>query len=337
MDLLEGDEFKLAVAKALPKHLTPDRFVRVACTAMMRTPKLAQCDQTSFFNCLLTLSQFGLEPDGRHAHLIPFENRKRGVTECQLIIDYKGLVDLAMRSAILSNIHADVICDNDEFEYNLGKITQHKIDFRKPRGPAYAVYAIARFKDGSEKCEVMTMDDIAAIRARSRAKDSGPWVTDYNEMAKKTVFRRLSKWIPISAEFRDAIDHDADQLEDKRFEAAKPVFSPTAPVLFQGEPQQALPDAQNGTVEPSEPQPSVNTADAQAESPAGDVGPQDELGRLIVGSGYTWDQFAAWVRELGIVDLSDVNSFGEMSAASAERLLKSKAGMLEQLAAFTKG
>ncbi len=72
--LLKGDPFRKAVSKALPRHLHPDRFIRVALTAMMRTPKLASCDQKSFFDAMLTLSALGIEPDGRRAHLIPFRN-----------------------------------------------------------------------------------------------------------------------------------------------------------------------------------------------------------------------------------------------------------------------
>lgn len=220
-ELLDSEAFKAQVANALPKHLTPERFIRVAATALTRTPGLRKCEQATFFQCLLTLSQFGLEPDGRNAHLIPFENRKRGVTECQLIIDYKGLVDLAMRSGTVANIHADKVCENDVFEFDRGEIKKHVIDFKKPRGEAYAYYALVRFKDGSEKCEVMPREDIDAIRKRSRAGSSGPWVTDYDEMAKKTCFRRLSKWIQLSPEFREALEHDADRIDDRRFEGAK--------------------------------------------------------------------------------------------------------------------
>lgn len=211
--LIQGDAFKKAVAAALPKHLTADRFCRVAATALLRVPKLAACDQTSFFNCLLTLSQYGLEPDGRNAHLIPFENRRAGIIECQLIIDYKGLVELAMRSGLIASIHADVICTEDDFEYNMGEIKVHRIDLKKDRGEAYGAYARVVFKDGSTKCEVMPTADIEAIRKRSRSGQNGPWVTDWREMAKKTCFRRLSKWISISAEFRDAVDSDDDVIE----------------------------------------------------------------------------------------------------------------------------
>ncbi len=206
-DLLTGDAFKAQVQNALPTHLKPDRFIRIALTALTKTPKLMECSQESFFQALLDLSQLGLEPDGRRAHLIPY-----GKT-VKLIVDYKGLVELAMQTGNVSNIHADLVCENDVFEYDRGEIKTHKIDFKKPRGNAYAAYAICRFKDGTEKTEVMTRDDVESIRKRSQAGTSGPWVTDWNEMAKKTAFRRLSKWIPLSPEQRDALEKDGDRFE----------------------------------------------------------------------------------------------------------------------------
>ena len=206
-DRLQSDDFKQAVAKALPKHLTPDRFLRVAITALTKTPKLAQCDQASFFGALLTLSQYGLEPDGRSAHLIPYG------TTCQLILDYKGIVELVMRTGKVSKLHADVVCENDEFEYNLGEIVIHKIDLRQPRGEMFAAYATCQFKDGATSAVVLSKQEIDDVRNRSRAGKSGPWVTDYNEMAKKTAFRRLSKWLPLSAEVRDLMAKDDDVID----------------------------------------------------------------------------------------------------------------------------
>jgi len=205
--LLTGDEFKNQVQRALPSHLKPDRFIRIALTALTKTPELQQCTQASLFNSLLTLSELGLEPDGRRAHLIPYGR------ECKVIVDYKGIVELVMRNGNVSNIHADLVCENDVFAYDKGEIKTHKIDFKKPRGEAYAVYAICRFKDGTEKTEVMTREDVESIRKRSKAGTAGPWVTDWNEMAKKTVFKRLSKWLTLSPEQRDALEKDDDQLE----------------------------------------------------------------------------------------------------------------------------
>lgn len=208
---LQHPQFKNEVAKSLPRHLTAERFVRVATTALNRDPKLLLCTQSSFFECLMNLSQLGLEPDGRHAHLIPF--RKKGRMTCQLIIDYKGLVELAMRSNKIANIHADVVCEGDDFAYDRGEVTKHRVDFRKPRGEIYAAYAICSFKDGTKKAEAMSRHEIEAIRRRSKAGDDGPWITDWSEMAKKTVFRRLSKWLPLSPEFRDVLDVDADVID----------------------------------------------------------------------------------------------------------------------------
>lgn len=211
---LESDQFRETIRKVLPKHVTAERMARVAITALTRTPMLAQCEQASFFRALLDLSQWGLEPDGRRAHLIPFRNNKRQVVECQLIIDYKGIVELVMRGGNVSKIHADIVCENDEFEFDRGEITKHKINFREPRGNVYAVYAMITMRDGTTKCEVMSREEVEGIRSRSKAKDSGPWKSDWSEMAKKTVFRRVSKWVPLSADVRDAIDADDRQFEN---------------------------------------------------------------------------------------------------------------------------
>jgi recombination protein RecT len=244
---LQSDTLKSEVAKALPRHLTPDRFMRVAMTALTNTPKLAQCDHHSFFKCLLTLSQFGLEPDGRRAHLIPFNNRKRNIMECQLILDYKGIVELVMRSGLVSMLHADVVRETDEFIYDCGEIKTHRPDFHKEdRGPVYAAYAKCVFRDGATKCEVMTLSEINAIRKRSKAKDDGPWVTDWNEMAKKTVFRRLSKWLPLSAEIRDAFEADGDVLEVQAVASAPTSLDSLADMMMtEPEPE---PDAETGEV-----------------------------------------------------------------------------------------
>jgi recombination protein RecT len=219
---LESDAFKNSISKILPKHVTPERMARVAVTALTRTPMLAECDQGSFFRCMLDLSQWGLEPDGRRAHLIPFRNNQKGIVECQLIIDYKGLVELCYRSGVVANIHADIVCENDVFGYDRGELVEHKIDFKQPRGKMYAAYCLVRMKDGTEKCEVLTREEVDAIRARSKAGKSGPWVTDYNEMAKKTAFRRVSKWIPLSAEIRDAIHADDDTIDGEVLRPSKP-------------------------------------------------------------------------------------------------------------------
>ena len=218
--LLNSDSMKQQFANALPKHLKPERFIRVATTALMRVPNLAQCTPESFMKCMLDLSAWGIEPDGRRAHLIPFKNNQRGTYECTLILDWKGLAELALRSGMISKLHADVVCENDVFAYNLGEITAHVIDFRKPRGEPFAAYALATTKDGATFVAVMSKEEIEKIRDGSQGyrsaiqyKKANPWLTDPAEMWKKTAFRRLSKLLPLSAEFREAAAKEDDEYD----------------------------------------------------------------------------------------------------------------------------
>lgn len=161
------------------------------------------------------MSSWGLEPNGRDAHLIPYGR------ECTLVIDYKGLVALAYRSGTVKKIHADVVRQGDIFEHELGEIRRHtswafRSDINRPdkSGDVIAAYCHVVMADGVVKDEVMTFEEIESIRNRSKAGQSGPWKTDWNEMAKKTVFRRATKWLPLSPEVVDAFVADDDRVVD---------------------------------------------------------------------------------------------------------------------------
>lgn len=230
-DLLQGDAFKASLANVLPTHMTADRFVRVALAATKRTPALAKCEQKTVLESLMLCSQYGLEPDGRRAHLVAYG------TTCQLIIDYKGLAELLIRGGRVLSIHADAVCANDDFVYDSGVITRHVVDWSKPRGEPYAYCVIVRMRGGGVKCEVMTTAEVDAVRNSSRAANTGPWKSHYGEMAKKTVFRRATKWLPLTADIRDHLDkEDAIDLVDvtahsarsSRVDAAETMFSEMA-------------------------------------------------------------------------------------------------------------
>jgi len=214
---LNDEELKKQFAMALPSILTVDRFIRVANTIITRTPKLGECTPESLIACLLDCAALGIEPDGRRAHLIPFKDK------CTLIIDYKGYIELARRSGEISIWRPELVCENDIFEYSKGLVTTHVIDFRKPRGEVFAAYSYVRFKDGAEDYEVMSIEEIEATRKRSKAANCGPWVTDRKQMIKKTPMRRHANRLPLSAEFRDALEKDADSFDpdyDPRLEFA---------------------------------------------------------------------------------------------------------------------
>lgn len=217
--IINSDAMRDQFARVLPKCLPPDRFIRVAITALARTPKLQQCSQASVMKCLLDLSAMGLEPDGRRAHLIPYG------TEATLIIDYKGLVELIRRSGDVISLRAETVCENDLFEWTNGNVN-HAVDWRKPRGAVQAVYAEAVMKSGEKQTAVLTREEVEAIRKRSKAGNSGPWQTDWPEMAKKTAVRRLSKMLPLSSEIMEHVTKDDDQFPARNITpAAKPTFA----------------------------------------------------------------------------------------------------------------
>jgi len=270
--LLSSEDFKKKVALAIPRHLSADRFARIALVAINKTPKLVQCTKTSLLQCLYDLSALGLEPDGRRAHLIPYGDK------CTLIIDYKGIAELVRRSGEVSDLHADIICDGDEFSYcfGTGSHLKHKIELRKPRGEVIGAYSYVRLKDGTDSFDVMGKDEVEAIRKRSRSGSSGPWVTDWNEMAKKTVFRRHSKWLPLSPDLRDAIEKDEDvdlkggAIDVGASNVAKSVFGAPDPVKNAKPVEEVAPEAEATTTEEAPAQPAEQ---AQTETPAPAVEP----------------------------------------------------------------
>lgn len=326
--LLTGAQFKDAVAQVLPKHLTADRFIRVAIMAMTKTPKLAECDQASFFSALMMLSQLGIEPDGRRAHLIPYG------TTVQLIVDYKGIAELVMRSGLVSNLHADVVCENDIFTVDRGELKEHKIDYRKPRGEVYAVYALCRFKDGTEKCEVMTREEVEAVRARSRAGRAGPWVSDWAEMAKKTVFRRLSKWLPFSPEQREGIEADDNQFEAPIKPASrKGLFGsdgfelPAPAIDVPSEPEDDVSYTPHSAA-PVEEKPAPKAATPKPTAPKPElVNDKTRLAQWMDERGFGWGQLQPIIsREIG--NWADaVGSFEDLNAAQSKAIYTARAAI----------
>lgn len=201
--------------RALPSMITPERFTRIALTTLRNNPGLANADATSLLGAFTICAQLGLEPGGPlgHAYLLPFRNNKTGKTDVQFIVGYKGLIALARRSGDIGSIYAECVYDGDEFEHTLG--IERNIVHRPGPGdrtdPARIThaYAVAKFRDGSDPMFlVLTRAQIESFRGRSKAKNSGPWVTDYAAMAMKTAIRRLSTWLPMSTELAQAVERD---------------------------------------------------------------------------------------------------------------------------------
>lgn len=214
------------IKSMLPRHLTPDRVIRLALTGCMRQPKLLECTTVSIVKGVMDASALGLDCSGLlgSGYLVPYRNNKTGQYEAQFIPGYRGLVDLAYRGGRVKGIDAHVVYANDKFKcsFGLAPVLEHEPDWTGSRDDKdiVAAYAIAFLEGGVTHSEVMTRTEIDAIRKRSKAKDSGPWVTDYAEMAKKTVVRRLCKGLPLSTELESALALDAqnDGVIDVDFE-----------------------------------------------------------------------------------------------------------------------
>lgn len=193
------------IAKALPSVITPERFTRIVTTALSTNPKLAETTPASFLGAMMTAAQLGVEPNTPlgQAYLLPYKNK--GQLECQFQLGYKGLIDLAYRSGQISVVQAHAVHEGDEFEceYGLEPKLHHKPAIRN-RGDVYAYYAVFKTKDGGFGYEVMTKEDIQAHAAKySQSYGSGysPWSTNFDEMAKKTVLKRVLKYAPLKSDF----------------------------------------------------------------------------------------------------------------------------------------
>lgn len=196
-DLLRLPSLKKQLAELLPIHMTAERMMNVALAATSKTPELLECTPKSVFKCMLELSQLGLEPDGRHAHLIPRKNNRAGTVECTVVPDYKGLVLLAMNTGLIARIHSEIIRKNDDFVWSKGKVEKHDGILLQNRGEIIGAWCVIEFVNGGEKFELMSTEEINAVRDRQYKPTGGPWITDYPEMAKKTVYRRAQKWAPL--------------------------------------------------------------------------------------------------------------------------------------------
>lgn len=212
----EFEKWRPTLRAVLPSHLDPDRIIKMACMAFVRSEDLQRCTLASVVKATIMAAELGLEVGGLlgEAYLVPYDNKKKvkdgnqwkevKVREATLIPGYKGLAKLARQSGDVSAIYACVVDTSEvkSFAVTLGtergiKHEMNLCDSRK--GEVFAVYAVVKFKDGSDHFEVMTRSQVDAIRKRSKATgDTSPWATDYEWMAKKTALKQALKLVTLS-------------------------------------------------------------------------------------------------------------------------------------------
>lgn len=294
-------EFKAA----LPPHISVDKFTRVAQTAIQNTPALANADRRSLFGAFVKLAQDGLLPDGREAAIVMFGDK------AQAMPMIGGILKRIRQSGEVAKVSAQVVYEQDHFivKYGFDEDVEHsppKLD--QPRGKPIGAYATAVLKDGSRLLEVMSLEDIEKVRAVSRAKNNGPWVAWWGEMARKTVMRRLSKRLPMSTDIEEQIFSRDETLErsERPYQQIEAEPSPPTSRLDAIESQigggETI-DAETGEIsEPPAVTEQAEALEAQIEEPA-----EEHPGKAIA------DKIIAHIKSLSaVLDVSTYAAANEM-------------------------
>lgn len=203
---------KAAIQAVLPKHLTAERVVKVTLSAISRNPELLACSQESVFFAVIQAAELGLEFGSvlGHAYLVPFKNKNTRRLEATFIPGYRGLIALSRRSGQIESIEAHVVKEKDHFKVRFGTepVIEHEPYLGDEPGKTVAAYMVAKLRDGGKQVEVMTRAQLLAVKNRSAAANAGPWVTDEDEMFRKTVVKRGWKYLPMSLEMQKAAAAD---------------------------------------------------------------------------------------------------------------------------------
>lgn len=210
-------QMQALVPEVARRYLTPDRIVRTVLAAASRSPTLLQCTPASILVATMDAVSMGLEPHGplAHTYFVPYRNKKLGgAYEAQCIVGYRGMLELCRRSGELASVRACEVYQEDDFQVDLGEQSiRHRpsLTGRGDHATIIGAYCVAQFKNGERHIEWCTRDQVDAHRARSRASESGPWVTDYGMMARKTVIRVAHRYWPQVIELAEAIEREDDR------------------------------------------------------------------------------------------------------------------------------
>lgn len=227
--------WKERIERMLPDPKMIDQFMYCAETQYGKDrAAFEKCSPVSLLSCMLTSAKYGILPDGRNAYLIPYGS------ECTLQFDYKGLVHVVLRDDVAKKVYADVICENDRFSWKNGKVEYHEVSL--PRGKVVGAYCEITLSNGEKQYELMDIEDIETIMSCSRGSSSpsSPWKKFFKEMAKKTVFRRCTKWLKLSPDVLDAFRSDDEEYSFTNSNAeirkdTKQLFARKAPEAIEAE------------------------------------------------------------------------------------------------------
>ena len=203
-----ADKFR----EALPPTMDESKFISVLKLTLNKNPKLLQADKNSLMQTFMRAAQDGLYLDGREAAAVQYGQ------SVQYIPMVEGMIKVLHNSGLIKTISAEVVYENDLFDYELGTKPQltHKPLIVGDRGKPICVYAIAVTTNGGEYMELMNMQEIEKCRAVSKASSSphSPWVKWFDQIAKKTVMHRIAKRLPKNDAINSVVSVDDDNFVD---------------------------------------------------------------------------------------------------------------------------
>lgn len=220
---------------AMPRGAEATQLIRDAMTAIKKTPKLLECEQTSVLGGLMTCAQLGLRVGVLgHAWVLPFYNGRSRRHEAQLIIGYQGYRELAQRSGMVSTLIGRAVHKNDLFDvdYGLKDDLVHKPRLDGDRGEIIGYYCIAKYTTGGHafwhlsKTDAEQHRDRYAMARNKQGEIVGPWKDNFDEMSVKTAFLRLAKWMPKSTDVASAIEADGTVRIDLDRDAITSGYAP---------------------------------------------------------------------------------------------------------------
>jgi recombination protein RecT len=215
-----------AMMSLMPSHVNKDALIRTA-LQLASKQEFEGCNPVTFLTSYASAAQLGLQPNTAlgHCYLLPFMNK--GKKEVQLMLGYKGMIDIARRSDQIDSINSFVVYNDDEFNITLGlePSINHvpNLDADRSDNNIKLVYAIAKLKGGGSQFEYLTLNDIAKARKSSQSanakeqwqREKSPWNSHFAEMCRKSAIRKLFKYLPVSLEMANlmARDEKADTLD----------------------------------------------------------------------------------------------------------------------------
>ncbi len=195
------------IAAIMPKDADVDRYIGIIQNEINKNPDLASCTPATLVGSMVHCARLGLEPGLLNKiYLVPFNNTKKNCKECTVIIGYEGLADLVYRAGNVKRIDTRPVFKNDKIDVIYGDrpAINHEPVIFGDKGELIGFYAVAFFKDGGTKFEVMTLEDVDKIAERS--KSAYIWKDHKVEMGRKTALRRLCKHLEKSVALSQAVE-----------------------------------------------------------------------------------------------------------------------------------